>query len=210
MSIALYLAPQIGSGTYSDPYRSMLNDLINIISGDWFDEIDHPIRRVSICCVHASDATHSAIALNSQVVRLSSLMPDNLDFASKMDMAATSLPTDMQTAIVTALEAKGINTAWMSAATTLRELVAMLLRVCQFAQRAEGNNNAALKILITANLDSTFGSFTTTRRNAIKTWMASKGLATGWITNSSTVRQIIHFIMMNMGWPKLRLSGELF
>ena len=205
MPVSLYLAPQIGTGTYLDPYRSLLNNIINIPAGEWFDEIDHPVRRLSVCCVHASDSTHATIVANPQVIPLSSVALDDLTFSAQMDSKA-----GVSSANITGLESKGLNMAWMSIGTTTRDLISMILRGCQFAQRAEGDNVGALKELILANLDNTVGTFTVTRRNVIKNWMSSKGLATGWITNSSTVRQIIHFIMMNMNWPKIKLSKESF
>jgi hypothetical protein len=50
----IYLAPQIGSGTWKDPYRSLLNQFVNIQAGEEFDEVINDARRESLCVVDAS------------------------------------------------------------------------------------------------------------------------------------------------------------
>src|SRR5512147_2193644 len=103
--IRFYIAPQGGSGTDADPYRSILNDLIDIQVGDWFDEIDNPARRISICCVHASQATHDRIAADVRVLPVGGLHAD-LDLRARLDDLISGLPN--LAALKTALETRGI------------------------------------------------------------------------------------------------------
>ena len=78
------------------------------------------------------------------------------------------------------------------------------------AQIADGEGKSEIKQLIANNLDTTVNQVPQAIRTAIKNWMQAKGLAIGWITNATTVREILHFITQNLGIGKLRMSGEDF
>ncbi len=207
MLIRFYLSPQQGTGTMMDPYRSILNDLINIQQGDWFDEIDNPARRISICCVHGSQASHDAILTDGRALPIGNLIQDaQLKF--HMDSLLSSLSN--LTALKTALESRGISTSWYSASNTIRDGIRYLIRVFSTAQIADGQGNGNIKDLIGRNLTVTVAQISVAIRNGVRDWMQSRGLAIGWITNQSTVREILHFIVQNLGIGKLRMSGEEF
>ncbi len=63
-----YIGPQIGTGTQDDSYRSLFNDYIDIHIGETFDEIDHPLRYISFCCVLAKEETHNVLRTLSNVL----------------------------------------------------------------------------------------------------------------------------------------------
>lgn len=207
MSIRFYLAPQQGTGTFQDPFRSILNDLIDVQAGDSFQEIDNPARRISICCVRASDATHAVISADARLLPVSARVADD-GLLEHLETLFNSLPGIG--ALKTALEARGISTSWISGSNNVRDGLRYLMRVFSIAQIADGMGNAHVKTIIAQNLDSTVGDVAPAVRNGVKNWMQAKGLATGWITNSTTVRQVIHFIVENLGIGRLRMSGQEF
>jgi len=291
MKVRFYVAPQQGDGTFLNPYRSILNDLIDIHAGDWFDEIDNPARHISICCVHASDASHAVILADARAIAVSPLFASEADIPNGLNTVLNSIPGIAT--IKTKLEANGINMAWISGSNTLKDAIRYLVKTHTIAQIADGlsmdclltqvtplgstvisvsenliciregdtisirmmrdypdygnwtftttvkgipsgntiilNNptdghgaiNAPVYISLRTvggflkqfalnNLDTTVNQVPQAIRTAIRNWMQSKGLAIGWITNATTVREILHFIVSNLGIGKLRMSGEEF
>jgi len=208
MKVRFYLAPQQGTGTEIDPYRSILNDLIDVHQGDWFDEIDNPARHISICCVHALDASHTAILGNTQVIPVSPLFASEADIPTGLETILNSIPGIAT--IKSKLETNGINMAWISGSNTLKDAIRYLLKTHAIAQIADGEGNSKVKQLIANSLDATVNQVPQAIRTAIRDWMQAKGLAIGRITNATTVREILHFIVSNLGIGKLRMSGEEF
>lgn len=208
MPIRFYVAPQQGTGTFVDPFRSILNDLINVQAGESFTEIDHSSRRISICCVRASDTTHATILADARVFPASPLYADDVAMAAGMEVTLNNIPNIA--AIKTKLENAGVSTAWISGSNTLRDALRYLVRNFSTCQIADGEANANVKTFLTQSLDLTVQQLTVVQRNAVKDWMQAKGLAIGWIVNTTTVREIIHFIIGNLGFGKFRISGVEF
>ena len=108
--IALYHAPQIGSGTEADPYRSLLNDLIDTAAGEWFTEIDHESVKTakdarkleSVCCVRAGQKTHERIAADPRVTRIGVVKPETDRMATDPAVARESLREAAETVLRTA------------------------------------------------------------------------------------------------------------
>ena len=207
MKVRFYVAPQQGDGTMLNPFRSVLNDLINISQGDWFDEIDHPARRISICCVHASDATHAVILADSRPVPISELYEEG---AVGIGLAKIFNNITESTALKTKMENQGISTAWITSSNTMRDVLRYLIRIFTITQVSDGEGNTNVKEFLKANLTTTVAQIPVGIRTAIRNWMQAKGLAIGWITNATTVREIVHFIIENLGIGKLKMSGEEF
>jgi hypothetical protein len=105
--IALYRAPQIGSGTIEDPFRSILNELIDTSAGEWFDEIDHEsvkdaaeVRRLeSVCCVRAAQKTHDRIRRDPRVTLIGEVKPETDPMATSGLMARQALRQAAQTVL---------------------------------------------------------------------------------------------------------------
>lgn len=209
MSIRFYIAPQQGTGTFNDPFRSILNDFINPANGESFQELDNPARRISVCCMTATDATHATIGGDSRIIVASRLYSDLSSAKIGLQESLDNLPGII--ALKTKLETIGINTAWISASNNLRDGIRYIFRVFVIAQIANGlGGDANIKTLIIQNLDNTVGSLSAQVRNGVKNWMQSRGLAVGWITNSTTVREVVHFVVMNLGLGILKMMDEDF
>lgn len=243
MKVRFYVAPQQGDGTMMNPYRSIINDLLDNAgntlkaqqiqaiydtakvenrpltpeeqiqvktlqdSMEWFDEIDHPARRISICCVHALDTSHAVILADSRAVPISELYEEGavntgLERVFNSIVGAGVLKTKM--------ENQGISASWITNSNTMRDVLRYLVRIFTICQVSDGEGNTGVKDFLKANLTMQVKDIPAAARNAIKTWMQAKGLAIGWITNITTVREVVHFIVENLGIGKLRLSGEEF
>jgi hypothetical protein len=153
MKIRFYLAPQQGTGTFLDPYRSILNDLIDIHAGDWFDEIDNPARHISICCVHASDDAHTAIEKDLKVIPVSLLYKDEAELKQGMGERA------MLDTIHTTLLANGIDKN-MVVGTTVKDFLSYLIKIFTVAQIADGKGDQITKNLIASDLSAISGEKT--------------------------------------------------
>lgn len=205
----IYRAPQVGTGSINDPITSILNELIDVQAGDHFDEIDHPARKYSICTVTASQKTHDAIESDGRSVALTPLLSD-IGFVSAMDTPFADVPQALRDKAKAQLESDGINTAWIMGTNTLRDVLRHLCRMHFFSQIADGVGNAALRGFLTRNLNETVGSLTVAQRTAARNWMQARGLGIGWITNQTTVREVVHYVVENLGWEKIRFGGTEF
>lgn len=207
MLVRFYIAPQIGTGTMEDPFRSLINNYVNVSEGEWFDEIDNPARRISLVCVHAIQATHDTIAADTSVIAIGNAT-EEANIKTALDSLISAIPN--VSALKTKLEGIGISTSWYSSDNTVRDGIRYLIRVFSFAQIADGEGNSRIKTFIANNLDTTMNQIPAATRNAASDWMLAKGLATGWITSTTTVRQVLHYVVTNLGFGILRMSSEGF
>jgi hypothetical protein len=209
MKIRFYVSPQIWRTDGAEPfYSNLLNDFIDVQAGESFTEVDNPGRRISLCCVLANDATHTAIAADSRIIVASPLANDFADLKSKLDTICSSIPSIAT--IRARFEEIGINTEWISGSNTLRDALRYLVRVFTFAQITDGENNPDVRDFVQKNLTTQIKDVPTALRTKVKDWMQARGLAVGWITNTTTVREVLHFIVTNLGIGKLKMSGEEF
>lgn len=210
MLTRFYVSPQIGTGTHDDNYRNKINDYINIRATppDWFDEIDNSGRHISICCVHATQTAHDLIVTDTQILPISPLYASEEEMATGMETILDSIPNIAT--IKTTLEDRGISTSWISGSNTLRDAIRYMIRVFVFANIADGKRQVQVRDFVQNSLSTRINQVPTAVSNAVKNWMVAKGLATGWITGTTTVRQILHFIVENLGFGVFRLSSQSF
>ena len=153
MKVRFYLASQKGDGTFLNPYRSILNDLIDITQGDWFDEIDNPARHISICCVHASDDAHTAIEKDLKVIPVSLLYKDEAELKQGMS-ERVSLDTIHATLIANGIDKN------MVVGTTLKDFLSYLIKIFTVAQIADGKGDQTTKNIIASDLTGSVGEKT--------------------------------------------------
>lgn len=111
--IRLYIGQQIGTGTYLDPYRSILNNFIDITKGDTFDSICSLSSKFSICLLNAGQAAHDAAvaykAVNpGTIIYLSSLHADMVGLRAQYAQIWSSLPLTFRSVAENFLTAHGI------------------------------------------------------------------------------------------------------
>lgn len=90
----------------------------------------------------------------------------------------------VQTAIINAFETRRIPADWITPDTTVRQLLAFVLRLLLCAQ-ALGTQFPEL------DLTATLGSVSVARRNAIRNWLAANGAVSADLTNTSTIREVL-------------------
>lgn len=110
--IRVYRAPQIGTGTWDDPFRSILHDFIDPDKGDSFTEIDNPVKKVSICVLNARQSVHDAIfayrqANPGQIIYLSDLLSDRLAYKGQLEQRISSFPLSFRSVLTIAITADG-------------------------------------------------------------------------------------------------------
>lgn len=203
MPIRIYVAPQIGSGMMIDPnpsnwtdatgpYRSLLNKYIDSSAGDRFEEIDHPGRKISICCVTATAAAHTAIEADPAITPvIPRRAVDAADLSAILSAPLASYPLAWRTAARSKMESWGIDTSWITGSTTMKDLLTRLIRILSVAQVAAGHGAAADTLgFLGQNLEMIVSAIPPAQRSAIGDWLRSRGIDTSWITGTTTVREI--------------------
>jgi hypothetical protein len=206
MNINLYLAPREAATLTMGPKtwpitRSILCAYVDSPAGEWFDEIDHADRALSLCCVHASDATHAAIQADARVTRvLPVLSVTAAQIAARLDSPLSDLYTTPQlVAFRDKLTNLGFDVDDLGLSSTPRDVMQRLVNHLFVHQRF---HDAPVKDLLALSLTATVGSISAARRNAIKAWMTGRGIDSSWITLTTTIREVVRFVVANV--PPLR------
>lgn len=200
-----YIAPVLERTEAGETYwSSLLNDLINIQTGEGFQEWHQDARHYSLCLVWAEDVTHTTIAAHPDVIVASPLFDDDADRVVKMGNIANI------NAVKPRLEAIGLNAEWMTGLETYKDVLRYVVMNYWLGQVCSGRNETHMLTLIQQNLTTQVKDIPAATRNAVQTWMQNRGLATGWITMNTTVRQIIHFILMNLNLPSIKCLKDMF
>lgn len=203
--VRVYLSPRYEVS----PARTRNLLALFVSAPDSFDEIANLPKGYGICSVDAPQTVHDAIMLDNRITPLTPLYNDPQDLADRLhEPYATTLPADSLSLAKTILEEHGINMAWVSASNTVKDIVRYAITTITIIQILDGKS-AIINFLI-SNLSATVGSVPLSTRNAAKTWMQSKGLAVGWINNGTTVREVLHFIVQNLGFGQFRFAREIF
>lgn len=200
-----FLAPQIGSGTLSDPFRNVLGD--HMQSGETFDEVDHPFRRMSLCLVTASAATLDAIAALPNVYRASPRI-DDAALATLLVRPLSSWPAQVLQDARTFLENNGIPLDGIAPADPFRKVIRRILRVCFIAQKAEAADSSALRVVLTAALNGTVGQLPAATRQTASAWLATKGVNTSGWTLATTIRTVLRAAAEEITWKPARFGGH--
>jgi|WetSurMetagenome_2_1015567.scaffolds.fasta_scaffold158702_2 hypothetical protein len=210
-TMKVYLSPQefVTYGDFSF-WRNKLNSYIDVQQGESFQEIDNPARHYSICFLTARSVTHATISGDPEIISLtpSDVAPSQI--ASALDTPVNNLPSAFRTSVQDALEAKGISFAWVGASNTVRDVLRYLIRVHFTAQRADGEQVSAILDLMKLHLDDPVNTISAAKRKQIKDWMSDKGLDTSWIGAQTDVRQVLHNIVNNLGYGKIKFGGQDF
>ena len=132
MPIRIYRAKQIGTGTWEDPYRSILNEFIDIHQGDWFDEIDNPLTHFSICMVYARQVAHDAIYADrtvnpGRIVYLSPLSKDDVEKRINLSILWSILPLAFRMIALNVITKDGFEIMEVQADHTLKDIIRLLI-----------------------------------------------------------------------------------
>lgn len=140
--LRIYIAPQIGSGTFDDPYRSILNDFIDVRNGDRFDEIDNPNTRHSICAVAASQNTHDKIYADrikypERIVYVSPLVSNDKEKKDALVTTWATVPESFRGAAGAGLLKQGLKETDIINDMTIKDVLRILILTSFAAQQQE-------------------------------------------------------------------------
>lgn len=212
LTYVFYRSDQIGTGTLHDPYRSKLDDYVVADgTGTDFWDIIHDARPIRYALARADSSVHEAIRADAGIAAFSPEMSDLDGINAWLDGVVPDLPQ----AVIDTLESDGISTAWVTSATTRRQLMRYLVRILAATQdirrlidRLEATDDAM--DLFRRALTLSVNQIPTATRQSAASWLQSKGLDTGWISGTTTVRQVIQFALENLDWPVMRLGPARF
>ena len=191
-----------GSTTF-DAYRSALDTYITIDgTGQAFWDWIHDARPVRYALALCESAKHTILVADPDIQPLSPELSTVADVTAWLDGL---FAPDSATA-GTILESDGCSIAWTSVGTTRRAVLRYLAHVHVMTQEGRRRKDPDLLRLFSELLESRVNELPIAVRQKIATWMQSKGLDTSWITGTTRLRQVIHFLRENVTWPDLRLG----
>lgn len=194
MPIRWYLSPYTGGGSFDNP--------IHAKCWDYTDQTQNqctgtrmPQRQEYLVRVNAPQAIHDAIVANDAGTVISPMYADEAAEASALDAEFTDATYKA------AVDGKHYSTSWMTTGNTFRDMLRYVVRMCHLGQRLHKFGPVVTRVM-ELGLSSTVADLTAAQRTAVRNWMTNHGLATGWITNGTTIRQVLHFILTNLGFGK--------
>ena len=198
--IRWYISPYSGTGAWNDPWHAAAWDVINPETEDCTG-MNMPQKRQFIVRVRALQATHDRIIAEAKGKPISKLIQEQIEDAELETIFSDSEANENA-------ESEGYSITWVSGNNTLRDVLRYFLRIVVFGQIVK--RNALIKKIFELGLSSTVNALSPAERTAAKDWMVSRGLAIGWITNKTTIREILHFVVMNLGFGKIKVAGKEF
>jgi len=197
MPIRYYLAPAIvhparASLTISrcELYHSALSGTSNVFG-------DFAIKNWMITRVESPDADDPVWALldgDGLLVRI----PVNL-----LDDPVADLTQAQRDAIAAELSTRNIPYDWVTAGTTLRQVISYVIRLLRLTRllRADYPN---------VSLDQTWSTIPANVRNRVLNWAQANGISTQGLSNSSTIRQILRRLIEQYPWGPQGLGPDTF
>lgn len=196
-----YRSTQIGTGTQADPFRSALTRCV-VGQGNTFWDWVHDARSLRYALVLAEPAVHTTCAADPDITSFSTQLTAT-ELAAWLELPASSLSL----AARNQLETDGFSLGWANASTTRRELLRYMSKVHVMMQELKRLRDSNSLQLFNRGLDTTVGALSATVRNALASWVASHGLDTGQVNASTTVRQLIHYVLQNGTWQELNFGS---
>lgn len=195
--IRAYITPRIGTGTKQDPIRSKANNYISVALGGRFNEYIHPARMYSFIVVNAPQTNHDNILADSEIDPLSELFNDMGEVLVGIEKTVADFNPTLYSSIQTRLELLGVNTDWITLSTKVKEIYQYMLRTFTLAQWAYGKRDNDWLNFLRANVDTLGSDLPMNVRDKILNWMTNNNLNTDWMTGTTTIRDLIHYIISN-------------
>ncbi len=196
----LYRSARLGSGTLSDPYYSALRAYIVADgSGSDFEDWIHETKPVRYALASCEASVHDTIAADVNIQALSPQFSALEDLDAWLD-GSLALTAGQRTAV----EDDGIPIDDITSSNTRREFLRRVALHHRIGNYMRGLNDSALDFL-RESLSTTVSQVPQAVRTRIQTWMQERGLSTAWISGSTTVRQVLKYILVN-----INLSHNIF
>lgn len=207
----LYRAARLGSGVFPDRYRSALSRYIieDGTGATYEDWIKDPIE--------AATAFYSLASAESTVHALCESDPDitvlSPEFATLEALQAWldgSISGEFSPTARTTIETDKIPIDDITTSNTRREFWRRLGIYHRVSNYMSGQGDGTALEFLKANLDSTVQQLPIAVRTRIRNWMTERGLDTTWITNSTTVRAVLKFLLVNVNITPNRFTRLAF
>lgn len=120
-----------------------------------------------------------------------------------LDTPVSDMTQAQRDAIAQEMAARNIPYDWVTAGTTLRDVIGYVIRLLRLTRllRADYPN---------VSLDLTWGSIPAAVRTRVLNWATANGISTAGLNNNSTVRQILRRIIAQYPWPPQGLGPDVF
>lgn len=203
MPIEYYLAPvelitrglRQSTGSRVELYRDQMADPSLAQLGSII-----PAAGVKAWCATALDApqeVHDAASADGLIVRV----PTNVLSRTWGELSAA-----VQNAVLNAMAARRIPSDWITASTTIRQIIGYILRCLDLTVRM----TAAGATFPEADLTLTFGSLPANVRNQIRNWANANSIPNGDITTATALRVVVRRLVETFAFGELKLLDETF
>ena len=191
VAVRFYIVPKIGDGL--SPATTFRPKYIVDLGVPW-SAMDYGRETTMLVGADVTGAQNTTISANLDVTAI----PAGLD---------TNLSAGAVATVQNALENLKMPGTWVSTASTYREVVGTVARMCLLMQRFDGMN-AATFFQSGITLDTRINQLTQTQRDRLSAAATSLGLDISFITGSMTVRTVLRNWVLQMG--PVTLHGETF
>ena len=198
-----YRTARVGDGSPTDGYRSKLcNYIVGDGDGTFFSDIVNYARAVRYALVRCDESLMDTIDADEDITPLSPRFNTDVDAEEWLDSPRCDAFKD-------AMESDGMNTNWVNNEDTNRQLYRYLRRFHNIIKHVIRNGDSSAMEFFMHNLDRTVANIPPTVRTGFRNWMENIGLDSNWITPSTTVRQVLHYVAENVDWMVPNLGGIL-
>lgn len=197
-----HLAARLGAGTRTDAYRAALSRYITADgTGADYEQIELAEHKGSMYCLALCEpAVHAQCAADPDIIALSPEVADAPALQAWLDGDLGNVAANIRTAI----EADLIPIDDLIATNKRRELMRRIALYFRIAQYMRGNNDTNALAFLAQNLSTTRQQLPAAVRTRILAWCTERGISTAWTTNSTTVRALLKFILVNINLIPLR------
>jgi hypothetical protein len=195
--IRWYISPYSGAGTSLDPFHAKCWDYTDP-GRDKCSGTRCPQRKHYIVRVVAPQSVHDTIVANNAGTVISPLFNDEASESTALNAPHENVNEKL------GVEGHGYPTDWMIGTHTLKDMIRYITKLMHISQRLQRFD--LVDRLFTLGLGSTVADLTLTQRTAIRNWLQDRGLDITWITASTTIRQVLHFIASNVKMNKIRIG----
>lgn len=206
LTYRFYRSLEIGDGlTPATAFKSALTRYITSDgqpNGPDFWDWRHEARPVRYAFARCDSTVHTQCATDADITPYSPELADLPAVQAWLDGTLASVPIGIRNQI----ESDGFSTGWVNAQTTRRAAFIYISKVHVLMQELRRLRDEDSLVMFKQLLDSTIGSLSLQVRNKVGTWMTNRGLDTSWITGPTTVREVIHHIVINLNWQVLHFG----
>lgn len=194
MAWRFYLVPTIGQGSpITDPRRPKYINHVTTPTIRW-RAMHYGLEPVSLLAADLTGGQHTALVANSDVVSI----PTNID---------ATISAGALTAVQTNLAALNIPSEWVTTAHTYRDVLRLVGKVFQVAQRLRGRfGHRLFESGIT--LTTTLSQLTQNQRDHLVAAADSFGIDTSQATGATTIRTCLRVLAQQL--PPFGLALETF